>query len=357
MKRFWPTALAAGLGVLGLGGLAVGATGAPVPVAKPPAAATVKRASPVQRPVDEARIVNQSAGEWLSHGKDYNEQRYSPLTQINTDNVKNLKLAWYADLGSTRGVEGTPLMVDGVLYNTQPWNITTAYDAKTGKVLWKYDPKVPESTGRIACCDLDARGVAAWKGKIYIATLDGRLIALNAKTGKPIWSVQTLDEKSPWPYTVTGAPRVADGKVLIGNAGGEVAAQGYVTAYDAETGKQDWRFYIVPPDPKVHPWTKADKIAAPTWGDPEFWKTGGGGNDWDAIVYDPKAKLVYLGTGNGGPWYPDYRGGGTGDNLFISSIVAIHVEDGAYAWHYQVVPGDKWDFDNTAPLMLADLTI
>jgi quinohemoprotein ethanol dehydrogenase len=364
MGRFWQTAVVAGLGAMGL--MAAAAIGAPAPVkpaakpaavAKPATKPAARTAASAARPVNTARIVNQKPGEWLSHGRGYDEQRYSPLDQINLNTVKDLKLAWYADLGSTRGVEGTPLMVDGVLYNIQPWNITTAYDAKTGKELWKYDPKVPESTGRYACCDIDARGLAAWNGKIIVPTLDGRLIALNAKTGKPVWSVQTLDEKTPWPYTVTGAPRVFDGKVIIGNAGGEVAAQGYMTAYDAETGKKLWRFYIVPGDPKVHPWTEADKMAAKTWADPEFWKTGGGGNNWDAIVYDPKAKLVYIGTGNGGPWYPDYRGGGKGDNLFISSIVALHVEDGSYAWHYQVVPGDKWDFDNTAPLMLADLTI
>ena len=310
--------------------------------------------------VDEARMAaaSQDAADWLGVGRTYDEQRFSPLSQINSSNVKTLGLAWYADLGSTRGLEATPIEVDGVLYDIQPWNITTAFDAKTGKLLWRYDPKVPEKTGRIACCDIVTKGVAAWKGKIYVATLDGRLIALDAKTGQPVWSVNTFDDGSPWPYTMTGAPRVFDGKVVVGNAGGEVAARGFITAYDAETGKKDWRFYITPGDPsqpRAPNQVKADKISAPTWGK-DWFKQGGGGNAWDGMVYDPKARLVYIATGNGGPWASQYRGG-PGDSLFTSSILAVHVDTGDYAWHYQEVPGDQWDFDATAPLMLADLKI
>ncbi len=320
--------------------------------------ASLAQAAAPPRPVDGARIANADSepGQWLSIGRTYDEQRHSPLKQITTANVKNLGLAWYADLGSVRGVEASPLMVDGVLYVTQPWNITTAYDARTGKVLWKYDPKVPVKYARIACCDIDARGLAAWKGKIIQATLDGRLIALNARTGKVIWSVQTLDEGTPWAYTVTGSPRVFDGKVLIGNAGAEAAAPGYLTAYDAETGKKAWRFHVVPPNPNTTKLTKAEEMAAKTWKG-EWWKIGGGGTPWDSIVYDPVAKLVYVGTGNGGPYNQVFRSPGGGDNLFLASVVALKVENGDYVWHYQETPGDQWDYTSTQPIMLADLQI
>jgi quinohemoprotein ethanol dehydrogenase len=310
------------------------------------------------KPVDAQRIVgaDREPGQWLSAGRTYDEQRFSPLTQINTSNVKNLGLDWYADLGSTRGVEASPLMVDGVLYDIQPWNITTAYDAKTGKLLWRYDPKVPEKYGRLACCDIDARGLAAWKGKIILATLDGRLIALNAKTGQPVWSVQTLDEGTPWAYTVTGAPRVFEGKVFIGNAGAEAAAAGFFTAYDAETGKKIWRFHVVPGNPADGYKSKAEAMAAKTWSG-EWWKNGGGGTPWDSFVYDPKTRLIYLGTGNSGPWATEYRSPGGGDNLFLASIVALKVDTGEYVWHYQETPGDEWDYTATQPLILADLKI
>lgn len=299
--------------------------------------------------------------DWLSTGRSYDEQRYSPLTQINRQTVKRLNLAWYADLGSTRGVEGTPLEVDGVLYNIQPWNITTAYDAKTGKVLWQYDPKVPRKFGRLACCDIDARGLAAWKGKIIIATLDGRVIALDAKTGKPVWSVNTFDDGQPFAEVITGAPRVFDGKVLIGNSGAEAAARGYVTAYDAGTGKKLWRFYLVPGDPDKRAsepanQQKADAIAAPTWHG-KWWELGGGGDPWDSIVYDPKLHLVYIGGGNGGPRAEVYRSPGGGDNLFLASIIAVNVDTGDYVWHYQENPGEEWDYTATQPMILADLKI
>jgi quinohemoprotein ethanol dehydrogenase len=311
--------------------------------------------SPGPAAVDAVRMANASADQanWLAPGRTYDEQRFSPLTQINVDTVGKLGIAWYADLGTDRGVEASPLVIDGVLYNTQPWNVTTAYDAKTGKVLWSYDPQVPRDIGRLACCDIVTRGISAWKGKIYVATLDGRLIALDARNGKPMWSVQTFEKN--WPYVITGAPRVFDGKVVIGNAGGEGAARGYVSGYDAETGKKLWRFYIVPGDPKDG-YDKAMAMAAKTWSG-KFWEVGGGGGAWDSIVYDPKLKLVYIGTGNGGPWAQKYRSPEGGDNLFTSSIVALHVDSGKYAWHYQEVPGDEWDYDATQSLVLADIKL
>jgi len=306
--------------------------------------------------VDEARLVkaDREPGQWLATGRTFDEQRFSPLDQINAGTVKRLGLAWYADLESDRGAEASPIMVDGVLYNIEPWNVTTAYDAKTGRVLWRYDPKVDRDKGKHACCDIVSRGVAAWKGRIYLATLDGRLIALDAKTGQPVWSVNTFDPV--WPYTITAAPRVFDGKVLIGNAGAEGAARGYVTAYDAASGKQLWRFYTVPGDPAQPQPNKILEMAASTWKG-EWWKAGGGGTVWDSIVYDPQLKLVYIGTGNGGPWVQAFRSPGGGDNLFLSSIVALKADTGDYVWHYQTTPADEWDYTATQSLILADLKI
>jgi quinohemoprotein ethanol dehydrogenase len=298
-------------------------------------------------------IVNEP-GQWLSFGRTYDEQRYSPLTRINAKTIKSLGLAWYADLNTFRGVEATPLFVDGVLYNISAWNITTAYNAETGKVLWTHDPKVPPAAGRNACCDTVSRGLAVWKGKVIIATLDGRLIALDAATGNELWSVNTLEDS--WPYTVTGAPRVFDGKVVIGNAGAELGVRGYVTAYDADSGQRLWRFYTVPGDPAKGFENKAMEMAAKTWSG-EWWKYGGGGTAWDSIVYDPKLQLVYIGVGNGSPWTQKYRSPGGGDNLFLSSIIAVNANTGEYVWHYQETPGEQFDFTATQPMVLADLTI
>jgi len=318
--------------------------------------ASVALATMIQPPVDDHRLraADAASGEWLAAGRSYNEQRYSPLDQINMHNVGRLGLAWYADLDTDRGVEATPIMVDGILFNIAPWNVTTAYDARTGQQLWRYDPQVPRRFGGLACCDIDSRGVAAWQDRIYIAALDGRLIALDAHSGKPIWSVQTLD--GLWPYTITGAPRVYDGKVLIGNAGAEGAAPGYVSAYDAATGKRLWRFNIVPGDPSKGYASEAEAAAAKTWKG-EWWKNGGGGTAWDSFAYDPETRLVYVGTGNGGPWAQAHRSPGGGDNLYLSSIVALHVDTGQYAWHYQETPGDEWDYTATQSITLADLPI
>ena len=226
----------------------------------------------------------------MGPGRTYDEQRFSPLAQVNEQTVGRLGLAWYADLPVDLGVEASPLMIDGVLYDITAWNVTTAYDAKTGRLLWTYDPKVPQEFGRLACCDIDSRGLAAWKGKVIIATLDGRLIALNARTGQPVWTVQTFDKSLP--YTITGAPRVFDGKVLIGNGGADIGpVRGFVTAYDADTGKKLWRFFTVPGNPAKGFENKAMAMAAKTWTG-EWWKLGGGGTAWDSIVYDPKLKLI-----------------------------------------------------------------
>ena len=312
-------------------------------------------AGPAQ--VDNARLLgaDREPGQWMSTGRTWDEQHFSPLAQINADNVSKLGLAWYADIDTDRGMEATPLAIDGVLYNVQPWNIVTAYDAKTGHVLWKYDPQVPLRFGRLACCDIVTRGLAAWQGKIYVATLDGRLIALDAKTGKPVWSVLTVDNSKS--YTITGAPRVYAGKVLIGNGGAEQDVRGYVSAYDAETGKLDWRFYTVPGDPAKPDGAASDNVmakAAKTWKG-EWWKLGGGGTVWDSLAYDPALHLVYIGVGNGGPWAQKYRSPGGGDNLFLASIVALNLDTGKYVWHYQTTPGEEWDYTATQQMILADI--
>jgi quinohemoprotein ethanol dehydrogenase len=306
--------------------------------------------------VDGARILSADAepGNWMTAGRTYSEQNYSPLDQIDADNVGNLGLAWYHDFDTRRGQESTPLVIDGVMYVTTAWSKVRALDAKTGALLWKYDPEVPRAWAVNACCDAVNRGAAAWNGKIYVGTLDGRLIALDAASGEPVWTVQTFDQSEP--YSITGAPRVAKGLVLIGNAGSEYDTRGYVTAYDAETGEQAWRFYAVPGNPADGFENDAMEMAAATWHG-EWWKLGGGGSPWNAIVYDPQTDLVYIGTGNGVPWNRRYRSPGGGDNLFLASIVAVRADTGEYVWHYQTTPGDEWDFDSTEPIMTADLPI
>jgi quinohemoprotein ethanol dehydrogenase len=306
--------------------------------------------------VDAARLLHAASepDQWLMDGKTYAAQRYSPLAQINEKTVSRLGLAWYADLDTYRGVEATPLYIDGVLYNISAWNVVTAYDARSGKPLWTYDPKVPREWGRYACCEPVSRGLAAWKGKIIIATLDGRLIALDARNGRPVWTTQTFDKSQP--YSITGAPRVFDGKVLIGNGGADLGARGFVGAYDADTGKPLWRFYIVPGDPAKGFEDDAMRMAAKTWHG-EWWKLGGGGAPWDSIAYDPELKLVFFGTGNGTPLVQDYRSPGGGDNLFLCSVVAVDADTGKYRWHYQEVPGEEWDYDCNQTLVQADLKI
>lgn len=303
--------------------------------------------------IDGARIIKADGAEWLSYGRTYDEQRYSPLDQINPGNIGELGLAWSADMDTARGQEATPLVIDGKIYVTTAWSKVKAYDAATGKPLWDFDPKVPGETGVKACCDVVNRGLAAWGNMLFLGTLDGRLIALDRGTGREIWSKVTVDQDKS--YTVTGAPRVIDGMVIIGNGGAEFGVRGYVAAYDAATGKQLWRFYTVPDRPGAN---EADylKAAESTWKG-EYWNIGGGGTVWDAMAYDPELGLLYVGVGNGSPWNQAYRSPGGGDNLYLSSIVAIKVKTGEYAWHYQTTPGETWDYTATQHIMLADLDI
>jgi quinohemoprotein ethanol dehydrogenase len=305
--------------------------------------------------VNAQRLINATGNtnDWLSYGRTYDEQRFSPAEAINQTNVKDLGLTWFADMDTARGQEATPLVIDGKIYVTTAWSKVKAYDGATGKPLWDFDPEVPGETGVKACCDVVNRGLAAWGDKLFLGTLDGRLIALDRASGKQVWSTVTVDQSKP--YTITGAPRVINGMVLIGNGGAELGVRGYITAYDAETGAQIWRFYTVPDKPGAN---KEDylKKAEATWKG-EYWNIGGGGTVWDAMAYDPELDLLYIGVGNGSPWNQAYRSPGGGDNLYLSSIVAIKAKTGQYAWHYQSTPGETWDFTATQHIILADMDI
>ena len=303
--------------------------------------------------VTDAMLTNASDNEWLTYGRDNNEQRFSPLNAINDTNIGQLGLEWSADLDTARGQEATPLMHDGVLYVTTAWSKVMAYDARTGALKWSYDPKVPREVLVHVCCDAVNRGAALYGDKLYFGSLDGRLIALDAKTGKEIFAKKVVPNDSD--YAITGAPRIAKGRVLIGAAGGEYKARGYLAAYDAETGAEVWKFYTVPGDPAKGFESKAQEEAAKSWSG-DWWKYGGGGTVWDAVVYDPKTNLVYFGTGNAEPWNPGPVGR-KGDSLYTSSIVAVNADTGAYAWHFQETPQDRWDFDSDAPITVADLKI
>lgn len=291
---------------------------------------------------------------WLAVGHDYGDTRFSPLDAINDRNVGRLHLAWYYDLDTHRGQEATPVVIDGVMYTTSAWSKVQALDAASGRVLWKFDPKVPGRTAVKACCDVVNRGVAVWRGRVYVATLDGRLIALDARTGEPVWSALTIDPALP--YTITGAPLAAGGRIIIGNAGAEYGVRGYVSAYDAATGQLLWRFYTVPGDPAKGSESAALARAAKTW-PPGWWRSGGGATVWNSFSYDPDLDLVYFGTGNVQPWARRLASGEQADSLYSASIVAVHAATGEYAWHYQETPGDRWDYDSTQTLTLATLTI
>jgi quinohemoprotein ethanol dehydrogenase len=340
---------------LPLASLAAACGGGPLG-AEAPAPSPAERAARAAAAVDDARLAaaDADADDWLSHGRGYDEQRYSPLAQIDESNVGRLGLAWWLDTDTTRGLEATPLVADGILYTTGSWSVVFAVDVRSGALLWKYDPQVPREAGRNACCDVVNRGVALYRGRVYVGTLDGRLIALDAASGAPAWEVMTVDASKP--YTITGAPRVVKGKVIIGNGGAELGVRGYVSAYDAATGALVWRFYTVPGDPSKPFESPALAGAVSTWHG-EWWKMGGGGTVWDSLAYDPELDLLYVGTGNGSPWSRHVRSPGGGDNLYVCSILALRPDTGELVWHYQTTPGDTWDFTSTQHMILADLTI
>jgi quinohemoprotein ethanol dehydrogenase len=322
-----------------------------------PAAARSTGATPSS--VDAHRLAAVPDDEWLSYGRGYGDQRFSPLAQVNRDTIARLGVAWWADFDTDRGQEATPLVHDGVLYTTTAWSKVYAFDARTGRRLWAFDPQVPGERGFDACCDVVNRGVALWHDKVYVGTLDGRLIALQAKTGRVAWQVTTTDPTRP--FTITGAPLAVKGRIVIGNAGSDRQVRGYLSAYDAETGALAWRFYMAPsvdgaPDGAVSDAVLA-KLAAKTWSPGAWQLAGGGASPWDAITYDPVTDLIYAGTGNAAPWNARFRSPGDGDNLFAASIVALRPDTGEYVWHYQTTPRDMWDFDATQQLTLADLPI
>jgi quinohemoprotein ethanol dehydrogenase len=329
------------------------------PAAAQPAKGSPEHIRAVTAKIDGAAIrANAAKGaDWPSYGLDYAETRHSKLTHVTTDNVKDLGLVWSYDLESTRGVEATPVVIDGIMYVTASWSIVHAIDVRTGKRLWVYDPKVDRSKGFRGCCDVVNRGVAVWRGMVYVAAYDGRLIAIDAATGQKAWEQDTIIDHQ-FSYTITGAPRVFKGKVIIGNGGAEYGVRGYITAYDAATGKQAWRWFTVPGDPAKKFENEAMAKAAKTW-DPagKWWEAGGGGTVWDTVTFDPELNLMYIGTGNGSPWAQGKRSPKGGDNLYLASIVALNPDTGRYAWHYQETPGDNWDFTSTQPMILADLKI
>jgi len=306
--------------------------------------------------INDQRLIDadQTPSEWLSYGKNYQEDRHSSLNQINKSTIDSLGLAWSINLGTKRGLEATPIVADGMMYFTGTWSKVYAVDIRKGEIIWTYDPQVPREYGEKVCCDVINRGVAIYKNLIFVGSLDGRLIAINKKTGNKEWEVITVDQSKP--YSITGAPRIVKGKVIIGNGGAEYGVRGYVTAYDAMTGEEDWRFYVVPGNPNEPFESEAMEAAAKTWTG-EWWKFGGGGTPWDAMAFDPELNLLYIGTGNGAPWNRDLRSPYGGDNLYLSSIVALNPDDGELQWHYQTTPGDTWDYTATQHIILADLKI
>jgi quinohemoprotein ethanol dehydrogenase len=311
--------------------------------------------------IDDARMIRAASEpeNWLVNGGTFNGEHYSTLDQINLQTINRLRPAWSFDFDTTRSQESEPIVVDGVMYVTTAWSKVYAISAATGAQIWRYDPQVSGEVGLKVCCDVVNRGAAVYKGRVYVGAIDGRLIALDAATGREVWSAQTVDPKSN--YTITGAPRVVKDLVIIGNAGGDFGIRGYVSAYRADTGELAWRFYLAPSDPAAGPdGAASDKVmetlVRPTWSG-EYWRYGGGANAWNAIVYDPEFDRLYIGTGNGSPWNPAYRTDGQGDNLFICSIVALDPDTGEYVWHYQENPQEAWDYNSVMPMILADLTI
>ena len=327
--------------------------------AEAPQAATGSAAN-----VTTERLLNAAhePGQWMTYGGTYSEQRFSTLTAINAGNVGQLGLKWFADYETNQDQHGSPLYIDGVIYVSTARNFLYAFDARTGKQLWRYNPMIRGVRLRYNV-GLVNRGIAAWRGKILMGTLDARLVAIDAKTGQEVWSTDTvpaslgLGEMTNH-YAITMAPRVAKGKVFIGASGGEFGVRGWIAAFDAETGKEVWRFWTVPGDPSKGFESAALERAARTWKG-EWWKiAGGGGTVWDAAVYDPVTDLLYFGTGNASPWNARFREqGADNDDLYAASIIAVRPDTGEYVWHYQETPGDDWDYDAVSPMMTADLTI
>jgi quinohemoprotein ethanol dehydrogenase len=311
--------------------------------------------------IDQERLKSRKAEDWLTTGGNQLMQHYSPLDQINRASVKNLGFAWEYDatthIGNVpRGLEATPIVADGIMYTSGSWGAVYALDGKTGKGIWSYKPEVDPSYVRRSCCDVVNRGVAVWEGKVYVGTLDGFLVCLDAQDGKVLWRVDTFTDRTK-SYTITSPPQVAGSIVMIGNSGSEFGVRGYVTAYDLKTGEQKWRFFIVPGDPANGYESAEMEMAARTWDPKSHWQSGGGGTAWGESAYDPELNLLYIGTGNAAPYPIWFRSPSGGDNLFLASILAINPDNGKLAWHYQTTPGEIWDYTATQNIVLADVEI
>ncbi len=310
-------------------------------------------ASGAQAAIDNLALSTAEDGrDWAAWGRTFDEQRYSPLDQVNRETVGRLGVAWSYEFDKIWNVSSQPLAVDGVIYLAVGYSVVHALDARSGELLWKYDPQVDRKKMRMAW---GSRGLAFWKGRVYVGVQDGRLIALEAATGELAWSVLTTQPGDN--RYITGAPRVFNDSVIIGHGGADFGrVRAYVTAYDTATGAQRWRWHVVPGNPADGFENAAMEMAAKTWTG-QWWKFGGGGTVWNAMTYDPEFNRIYIGTGNGSPWNHKLRSPAGGDNLFLCSVVALDADTGEYVWHYQTTPGESWDFNSTMDMVLADLEI
>ena len=293
----------------------------------------------------------QAGAEWPHYGGDQANTRYSTLEQINTDTVKNLRVAWMHSLGSLESQQSTPLIVGNTMYVTTSTGpkYVFALDAKTGKQLWKYEPELPDDYKSTVCCGLDNRGVAYANGKVFVGRLDAKLVALDAKTGKELWTVTVADYKPG--HAITSPPLVYKNLVVTGIAGGEFGIRGFLEAYDQNTGQSVWKTYTIP---------AAGEPGSETWKG-ESWKTGAG-STWYVGSYDPRLNLVYWGTSNAGPWGGQSRGNDSSDigpytNLWTAAQLAFNADTGKIVWGYQMTPSDVWDYDGVNEAVLADLPI
>jgi quinohemoprotein ethanol dehydrogenase len=321
-------------------------------------AANADNTREIQANITTKRLLDSYAApnDWLMGGRDYQQSYYSPLTSLSRENIGQLGFAWQYEIATKDGFEATPIVVDGVMFTSGPRGAVYVLDAKTGSELWTFKPDIDVSVVGKICCGPVNRGVAVWQGLVYVASLDGFLYALDASTGAVRWKVDTITDRARG-YSVTGAPYIADGLVIIGNSGADYDARGYITAYDARNGQQHWRFFTVPGDPAQGFEQPELAMAAKTWDPNSLWKVGLGGTVWDGMAYDPKLNLLYIGTDNGNPYPQTLRSPSGGANLFISSILAINPDTGRLIWFYQTTPADKWDYSSVQKMILADLII
>jgi quinohemoprotein ethanol dehydrogenase len=325
-----------------------------------PATAVKASISAKAAAVDAARLANLNPDQWLTAGRDEDGTYYSPVADINATNVAKLGFAWDYRLGTHRGLEATPLVIDGVMYASGNFGRVYALDAATGRELWTYDPHIDGQWARHACCDAVNRGIVAFDGRLYVGALDGWLHAIDAGSGQLLWKVDTLLSRGERrSYSLSGAPLLAGKLIVVGNSGADFAGvRGYVSAYDSATGALRWRFYTVPRNPADGPQDQPQlEAAVKTWDSRHPWEAGSGGTVWDGMAYDRALGLVYIGTGNAAPYNSHQGGRHGGDELYAASIIAIRADSGAMAWYYQTVPGDRWDFDSTQKIVLAQLSL